>query len=355
MLLLSVIIPVYNAEKYLSACIESVLNQTLEDFEIILVDDGSTDNSKVILKSYENIDKRVRIFHQQNSGPSKARNVGISYAKGNYIVFVDADDYIDRNYLKEAYNFMKKYNCDLIIGSWKAIYINAELLNGVNTGNSRILSTPDTYELISILLSDNKMCQVADLLTVSISGPIAKLYKKDLIDQYYLRFPENLRYAEDVLFNLQYLFKCSKVYIADDVWYFSNRNQGSTCFRRRNVLNEIITYKKMCDLILENQNIPYKYMNIIRDASSYRYFMWGIEYIREQMKIGNIRNKDILTKFVMNNLWFEDSAKIIQNDYISKFQIFLKKSIVEHKNNKTIFLLYILNFKRKFLDFKLKD
>lgn len=104
---ISIIVPVYNVEKYLKRCIDSILNQSFENFELILVDDGSTDNSGKIVDEYEGIDKRIRVIHKQNGGQGSARNRGLDIAKGNYIGFVDSDDWIHRDMYKCMYKFMK--------------------------------------------------------------------------------------------------------------------------------------------------------------------------------------------------------------------------------------------------------
>ena len=110
---ISIIVPVYNVEKYLKRCIDSILNQSFTDFELILVDDGSTDNSGEIIDEYAIKDERIKVIHKENGGLSSARNVGIEYSKGNYIAFVDSDDYINKNmykfYIKMLLNIMLKF------------------------------------------------------------------------------------------------------------------------------------------------------------------------------------------------------------------------------------------------------
>ncbi len=112
----SVIVPVYNVEKYLEECIESLINQTLTDIEIICINDGSTDNSLKILEELQKKDNRIKIINQKNSGVSSARNNGIENATGEYIGFVDSDDWIDSDYYEKLYNTAKKYNSDIAAG-----------------------------------------------------------------------------------------------------------------------------------------------------------------------------------------------------------------------------------------------
>ena len=113
--MLSVIIPVYNVEKYLSRCVDSVLNQTYKNFELILVDDGSLDNSPVICDEYENKDSRIKVIHKENGGLSSARNAGLEICKGDYIFFIDSDDWLtDENVLEEFISKAEKENADFV-------------------------------------------------------------------------------------------------------------------------------------------------------------------------------------------------------------------------------------------------
>ena len=112
---ISVIVPVYNAEKYLSRCIDSILNQTYKNFELILINDGSKDNSIEILRKYENIDDRIKVIDNSNNGVSKTRNIGVRLAEGEYIQFIDSDDFIDKNMFEYAINVMEQENADLVM------------------------------------------------------------------------------------------------------------------------------------------------------------------------------------------------------------------------------------------------
>lgn len=109
----SIIVPIYNGELYIKKCIESLLEQTLQNIEIILIDDGSTDNSKEIIDSYSKLDKRIKSIFQKNSGPSTARNIGIKNATGEYITFVDADDWVNKETYSELYDRASENNVDV--------------------------------------------------------------------------------------------------------------------------------------------------------------------------------------------------------------------------------------------------
>ena len=112
---ISVIVPVYNVEKYLSKCLESVLNQTFKDFELIIVNDGSTDNSQGIIDKYSSIDSRVISLLKKNGGQGSARNYGLQYANGEFITFIDSDDWVELTMFEEMYNFAIKNNSDVVV------------------------------------------------------------------------------------------------------------------------------------------------------------------------------------------------------------------------------------------------
>ncbi len=145
---ISVIVPVYNSELYLEECIESVLNQTYDNFELILINDGSSDNSKYICDKYEKKDNRVRVKHICNSGVSVARNIGISISTGDYIVFVDSDDYINPDMLKELYNYINKYNTDMVICDFMYYKNNVFINSEVKEQNIKIYTSEEAqYQL----------------------------------------------------------------------------------------------------------------------------------------------------------------------------------------------------------------
>ena len=120
--LISIIVPIYNVEQYLKKCLDSVINQTYHNIEIILIDDGSTDNCGSICDEYANRDKRIKVIHKTNGGLSDARNVGIDITKGKYITFIDSDDYVEKDYVYYLYNVMKECNTDIAFCGYKVCY-----------------------------------------------------------------------------------------------------------------------------------------------------------------------------------------------------------------------------------------
>lgn len=193
---ISIVVPVYNVEKYLERCINSIINQTYENIEIILVNDGSTDNSLEICNKYIKKDSRIKLINKQNGGLSDARNVGIDNAIGKYITFVDSDDYIDVDYVEFLYKLIKKYNTRLSLCSYKAIYENGTVLTQENN-NEYTLNAHDTLE--KMLYHDD--------FNVSTW---AKMYDITLFEN--VRFPKG-KIFEDALTTYKLVDQCDLISI----------------------------------------------------------------------------------------------------------------------------------------------
>lgn len=206
---ISVIVPVYNTQDYLKECIDSVLNQSLTDFELICIDDGSTDGSLEILKDYEN-DPKVHIISQENKGLGVARNVGLNIAQGDYVLFLDSDDYLKSDVLEKLYNEADENNLDLIL--FKIINFNAKTRKQFNSEyfDMKFLRDIVKDEIFSWV-------QVKDrIFDISVTAT-SKLFKRDLISD--ISFPEGLIF-EDNLFFIKVIFKAKRVYFYDDYFYY---------------------------------------------------------------------------------------------------------------------------------------
>lgn len=190
--MISVIVPAYNAEKTIRQCVKSIQAQTYDDWELILVDDGSKDGTLVVCQSFD--DSRITVLHQPNGGVSSARNKGLDFAKGEYVAFVDADDYIDSGYLEMLSRGLDK---DLVITGF--CYDNQP------ENSSFQLSLSNKEEIgaqISTLINADQLCY-----------PWGRLFKRSIIEQYHIRFDENMRFAEDNIFNWEYLCHAESLYI----------------------------------------------------------------------------------------------------------------------------------------------
>lgn len=201
--LVSVIVPVYNAENYLEVCINSILKQTYQNIELILINDGSTDNSDEICKKYSNIDNRVRYIFQENSGPSKARNKGLELARGDYIQFVDSDDFLEKNCIEILVKSMK--DSDLVIASYTNVYGNKNKIV-VKPPVTGLLTKGEFLDSFGLIMEEQLFHYTWH-----------KLYKRKLLSN--IRFKEAMKIGEDLIFNIQYMENVKSVHLISEVVY----------------------------------------------------------------------------------------------------------------------------------------
>ncbi len=208
--LISIIIPVYNVERYLEKCLNSVLEQTYQNIEIILVNDGSTDNSLKICEGYSEKDKRVHIVQQRNAGLSAARNVGIKNAKGKYFMFIDSDDWIDKNMVKSLYNSLKKFNVKLACCG-KVVYESENTFYKRGLLEDQILDIKDIIRLSAF----DKDVGIAAW---------GKMYDREIFNN--LKFPEG-EIHEDVAIMYRIFDKCQRVFVLGNSYYYYYRFNGT--------------------------------------------------------------------------------------------------------------------------------
>ena len=202
---ISVIVPIYNVENYLQRCVDSILSQSFIDFELLLINDGSPDNSGKICDEYAEKDNRVRVFHKPNGGVSSARNLGLDNALGEWIAFVDSDDYVDVDYLQELHSFALAYSADFVVMRYP---------NSVQTSN-RVNYL--TFKEFNLLFTDYQMYHGP--------GPVAKLFKANLIAHKCLRFKLGVEHGEDSIFVFQYLLETKDVVLIISEKYLVERNR----------------------------------------------------------------------------------------------------------------------------------
>ena len=221
----SVIVPVYNAEKYLHRCIESIINQTLNGIEIILINDGSTDNSLNICKQYEEIDPRIKVIDKENSGPSASRNIGIENANGEYITFVDSDDWIELDMLENLYNKVKQFNSPMIISNYFKNYTDKEVINCLNIKENCLDKKKINKYLILPLIGKSEFEEENHIL--GFGAPWGRLFNLDIIKSNKIKFKEDLIIGEDVLFNIEFLDKVSNISLSKSAYYHYFDNSSS--------------------------------------------------------------------------------------------------------------------------------
>lgn len=242
--LISVIVPVYNVEKYLGECLDSILGQTFKDFEVICIDDGSADSSGKMLDDYREKDERVIVVHDTNHGIGHARNTGIDMARGKYICFLDSDDYMEPDTLKNRYETAEKNNCDLVIDNMdKFDCQSGEKLDWAYTLNFALLPEKEVFNRHDIPDS---------IMDITFSTGNNKFCRLDMLRQKNIRFKE-ISYAEDVFFGYMVLIEAERISVIPDIntHYRVNRPGRLTQTVSPHRLLTIETYKDLYDVLYE--------------------------------------------------------------------------------------------------------
>lgn len=216
--LISAIIPVYNTEEYLEKCIDSLRKQTLKDIEIIFINDGSSDDSLRVLRQYEKLDERIIVIDKKNSGPSATRNEGIDIARGEYLSFIDSDDWIDKCMFEEMYKVAKEGNSDVVICDMKAVNKNEETyISGLHYPIRNLSERSMKKIIFKELLSNSQFNSMAN-----------KIFKASIIKENNIRLDKDIYYAEDWLFNVEFFKKSIKVSYVNKAFYYYRRGHESS-------------------------------------------------------------------------------------------------------------------------------
>ena len=282
---ISIIVPIYNAEKYLDKCLKSLVNQTKRELEIILINDGSTDGSENIIKKYK--DKRIKYFKNKNQGIGKTRNFGIEKATGKYIMFVDSDDYIDLNSCEKMYEKAEKNNLDVVMCDFYKVYDDGKI-----------------EEVRTSSFADSTLKENPDIITEYLS-PWAKIYNLEMIDKNHIKFVENLKY-EDAPFVIKALCCAKKIGKIDECLnYYAIHGNSETTIRDRKCFD-------IFDII-----------DIIRKYTKDK------EYLKEKIDKLTVR---IITNYTIQQRMQKE--KRVANEFIDKAFEYLEKEVPDYKNNK---------------------
>lgn len=338
----SVILPIYNAEKYLSECITSILNQTYSDLQIILVDDGSVDNSLKVCKSFQKKDDRILYLSQKNSGVSVARNKGLSIATGKWIMFVDPDDKLKPTIIERL---LSKVDSKTDIVACSCYGFNDQSYSQMEAHffkGERVFDVNKT-DLYLQLLNIN-YGQYSKVFT-AIGVPWGKIYRKSFIEKYQLSFDPNLRRMQDNIFNMYAFYYARKIYYLDQALYYY-RLDNINSFNDKNLtkLKDIFLpvikarYKELNKLgLINNSQIYSAYIN--ETANLFLEIVRGILLTKQD--VNNI--KDIM-KLPCVDIIFSDEGK----KEIRKYKIRFKLSLIKRSMFKTYVMIYKFhNFLRK--------
>lgn len=283
--LVSLVVPIYNCEKYLGKCLQSIVAQTYRNLEVILVDDGSSDRSGAICDEFAQDDSRIIVVHKKNGGVSRARNEGIKVAKGEWLCFVDGDDYVGQDYVINMYNATKN-GTDLVVA---------------RTNRSIPIKSIDLEKDDIPLYFSNKSI-------LSLSGPMSKLFSKRIIKNNNVRFPENISMGEDGIFFTQYLNYVSKVSLIDacDYIYCDNDNSLSSKYYPFNIEWQcFVSWKKETEVFFQR-------------ISNAQYHVWnnriGAQFIRCILSLHRCRKENL--SFFQK----KEYLKSIPHEYIKDFK-----------------------------------
>ena len=283
---ISIIVPIYNAEKYLNKCIDSLVNQTKKELEFILVNDGSTDKTEEIIKTYK--DKRIKYFKNKNQGIGKTRNFGIEKATGKYIMFLDSDDYFRIDACELLYKNAEKNQADLVICDFYKIYDS-----GIEEKIKLLSFKPTTLKKTPNLVNEINL------------APWNKLYKKDLITKNKIKFVENLKY-EDAPFVIESFSKAKKISKVDEYlnYYLIHGNSETTVRDKR-----CFDILKIVDLIRKNATTE--------------------AYLQDEINKLTVR---IITNYTIQQR--NQKEKKVGLNFIDEAFSYLEKEVPDYKNNK---------------------
>lgn len=355
-MLFSIVIPVYKVEKYLNRCVESILNQTFQDFEIILVDDGSPDNCPQLCDDWAKKDTRINVIHKPNGGVSSARNKGINEAKGEYVFFLDSDDTFESELLEFCFPYTKA-NKQVVYFSYSFVYED----------NSKVAILPNVLEKRLLTNEEDRLNLLKDLIKnnnfsgVSVRG----CYKRDFLINNNLYFDEKYALSEDVLFNLKVLFNLNE-YIETGFLGYNYYSNESSCTNTHVLRGNLDVYNQMSFetyeyFLFKNMNEVIKNYFIIHDmflGAAQWWTICNIKKIKDIKKVLSFYKVNIYSKFykeqTKNTLRNYDNPKYKYGKELQFIQLKAKKILREYSLNnskfnfnfKIIVLRFSLPFKR---------
>lgn len=299
--LISVVVPVYNVEDYIIRCIKSIQNQTYNNLEIILIDDGSKDNCPQICDKFKKYDKRIKVIHKENGGLSSARNSGIDIAEGKYITFIDSDDYVEKNYVEELYYLIKKYNSKISMVDIIRKFDSGKVINN-STYEEYVLNQKDYFE--KMLYGERDLDNSAS----------AKLYDIKLFDD--VRYPDGRLY-EDTATTYKLILKCKIIPVKSAPLY-------NYMIRETSIVQCNFNEKKM-QLIESTQEMTDMVRKIYPELerACLRKEIWARFSTLSQLAVSDLRNKKIEEELI--DFINENKEKFLKDKKISmrdKFGIF---------------------------------
>lgn len=291
----SIIVPVYNVEKYIEKCLKSLISQSYKNIEIILIDDGSKDNSGKICDTYKRKDSRIKVIHKENAGVSEARNLGIQKATGRYLCFVDADDFVMNDYIEYMHQLIVKESSDIAVCT--------KMFSNFNEEQS-------SDEMIEVLDGENAIIRILNYRMPI--GVYSRIFKKDLIKDNGIKFLKDIYMGEGFNFNVACFQKAKKVIISNyKVYYYrrDNTTSATSDFSIKKCENSLYAMKVM------NNNLLIRTSRVI---NSWKYAVWRTySDAFDYMCLGNGKKENI-EKFKEYKYYIKNNYKIYKKVDISK-------------------------------------
>lgn len=292
---ISIVIPAYNAGKYIEKCLQSIIYQNYKDIEIIIVNDGSTDNTREICEKFVNQDSRIKLINTENKGAGSARNTGIDAAKGEYISFIDSDDYICPNYYSRMYEMIKAGDADIVEGHYKRVSGYDEDVF-TNTGNVQEYTN---IEKLLILYGDDEVEYINSVIVTN------KLYRSSLFKE--VRFPVN-RIIDDEFIIYKLIYNSKKIISTSDIMYAYVQSEESVMrasFKEKRVKDTLDVYDEVYEFFKDKGN------DKLIEEILIRYLKYGIELAQKTSKSKDIIEKNKTYEYIKNK--FEEKSRIAEN------------------------------------------
>ncbi len=325
---ISVVVPVYNVEKYLKECIDSIINQTLEDIEIICVNDGSTDSSLEILNDYAKKDSRIIVINKSNSGYGHTMNMGLNAATGEYVGIIESDDFADKNMFEDLYKLAKEYDADIVKGDW----YNYWSKNKFARKNNRISSAK------TLKLTNSK--QDKSLLRINPSVWSA-IYKKEFLNKYNIRFLETPGASyQDLAFSFKVFALAEKVILTDKAYlYYRQDNMNSSVKSKTKVYCVCDEYEEIDRFLEEYPDLKFEF-KVQEEINRYNGYVSSVLRIDDSVK-------PEFVKVFSDHFKEEYNTGLLGNEFFKKIN---KKEFMTLINNpeKYIKVLKSIEKRRKF-------
>ncbi len=337
--LISVIVPVYNVEKYLRECLDSLLNQSYSNLEVVMIDDGSTDFSGIICDEYAKNHNSFYVIHKKNEGLGMARNTGLQYIHGEYVTFLDSDDYLEMNCIENMYNVLKKYQVDICKGGFKRVLDSKKIISVRKYENECFNGEKAKSVLLPRMIGSSPVCH--DSIEMCVCGA---MYKTDLIKLHNLKFPsERELISEDLVFNIDYMQYANGACTIDDTYYNYrvNLKSLSTSYRKDRFEASKHFYLEMNKKL---KNLGYGRDTLLRlDRMFFVYLRMCIS--QETHKLSNNKVKESIK--IIDKICNDATVSNVINNYPLNLLGIKQKIFLNLIINKKAIFLYILSLTGK--------